>query len=101
MGLDLLLWWASFLYFEHNLTLPYMGLLSDRQSWGAIMAPLFFLGNYILYGVLVFIFMYIPMFAWQFSDFTYFLLRRYDVILAKNRFHKQKAIVSVKMGRWT
>ena len=43
------------------LTLPYMGLLSDRQTWGGHYGPpLFFLGNYILYGVLVFIFMYIP-----------------------------------------
>ena len=35
-----------------NSTLPYMGLLSDRQAWGAITPPLFFLANYILYGVL-------------------------------------------------
>ena len=28
-----------------GLTLPYMGLLSDRQAWGGIMAPLFFSGT--------------------------------------------------------
>ena len=43
------------------LTLPRMGLLRDAQIWGgAERPPYFFLGNYILYGVLVFIFMYIP-----------------------------------------
>ena len=42
------------------LTLPYMGLLSDRQAWGAIMPPLFFLTKYILYGVLEVTYMYIP-----------------------------------------
>ena len=88
-----------------------MGLLSDRQTWGgAIMPPLFFLGSYILYWALVFIFMYIPInHVWM----TIFRLHWFPPAalwrhfgpkwrhFGQNRVYKQRTIVSVKMVGWT
>ena len=58
-----------------------MGLLRDAQTWGGA-----FLGNYILYGVLMFIFMYIPINHVCMAIFRLhrFPLRRYDVIFGQN-----------------
>ena len=83
-----------------------MGLLSDRQTWGALWPPLFFLENYILYGVLVFIFMYIPknhvcMAIFRLHWFPpaalwcHFLPKWRH--FGQNRLYKQRAIVSVKI----
>ena len=47
-----------------------MGLLSDRQAWGGIMAPLFFLGNYILYGVLMFVFVIVIYWSYKYQIYT-------------------------------
>ena len=71
---------------------------------------LFFLGNYILYGVLVLIFMYIPI---NHVCMAIFRLYRFPPAalwrhfwpkwrhFGQNRLHKQSAIVSVKMVGWT
>ena len=42
------------------LTLPRMGLLSDGQALGAIKAPLFFLENFVLYGVYIHVYTHKP-----------------------------------------
>ena len=62
--------------------------------------PQFFLGNYILYGVLVFIFMYIPI---NHVCMAIFRLHRFPpaALWRQNWLHKQRAIVSVKMVGWT
>ena len=87
--------------FMDYLTLPYMGLLSDRQTWGGHYGPPYFFSEtiYIVwsFGVYIHVYTHKPCLHGKISDFTDFPLRRYDVIFGQNDVILAK-VGSIKKG---